>query len=205
MTPRLRKLGLITHITSSLGWLGALAAFLVLSIAGLTSQDVETVRGAYLAMNLIAVFVIVPLSLAALATGFIQALGTEWGLLRHYWILVKLLLTIFATVVLLVKVPLIGSVARRAAAMTSPGADLRADGRQLAVHAAGGLLVLLVITILSVFKPWGKIHYARGKQQEAAAGGLSVGAKILLAVIGVIVVAFMILHVMTGGLGHHAH
>ena len=106
MTPRLRKLGLITHITSSLGWLGALAAFLVLSIAGLTSQDVETVRGAYLAMNLIAVFVIVPLSLAALATGFIQALGTEWGLLRHYWILVKLLLTIFATVVLLVKVPL---------------------------------------------------------------------------------------------------
>src|SRR5713226_5007653 len=96
MTPRLRKLALTTHITLSVGWLGAVAGFLVLSIAGLTSQDAEVVRGAYLAMNLIGLFVIVPMSLAALATGVVQALATEWGLLRHYWVLVKFLLTIGA-------------------------------------------------------------------------------------------------------------
>ncbi len=70
MTPRLRKLALTAHVTCSVGWLGAVASFLVLSIAGLTSQDAEVVRGAYLAMNLIGLFIIVPMSLALLMHQF---------------------------------------------------------------------------------------------------------------------------------------
>ena len=72
MTPRFRKLLLTAHITLSVGWLGAVAAFLVLSIAGLTSQDAEVVRGAYLSMNLVSRFVIIPMCFAALATGLLQ-------------------------------------------------------------------------------------------------------------------------------------
>jgi len=101
MTPRVRKWALTAHIAFSVGWLGAVAGFLVLSIAGLTSRDAHVVRGAYLAMDLIGLFIIVPMSLAALATGLIQALGTEWGLFQHYWVLVKFLLTIGATFLLL--------------------------------------------------------------------------------------------------------
>lgn len=66
MTPRLRKLALTAHITFSVGWLGAVAGFLALSIAGLTSHDAEVVRGAYLSMNLIGLYIIVPMSFAAL-------------------------------------------------------------------------------------------------------------------------------------------
>jgi hypothetical protein len=98
MTPLLRKFVLTAHVTCSVGWLGAVASFLALSIAGLTSQDAQAVRGAYLAMDLIGLFIIVPMSLAALATGLVQALGSQWGLLRHYWVLVKFLLAIFATI-----------------------------------------------------------------------------------------------------------
>src|SRR5260370_31629166 len=101
MTPRLRKLALTAHVTVSVGWIGAVAGFLVLSIAGLTSQDSEVIRGAYISMNLLGLFIIVPLSLAALATGLVQSLGTEWGLLRFYWVLVKLALTIGSTLLLL--------------------------------------------------------------------------------------------------------
>lgn len=54
MTPRLRKFALTAHITSSIGWLGAIAAFLALAVAGLTSQDEQAVRAAYLAMELTA-------------------------------------------------------------------------------------------------------------------------------------------------------
>jgi len=75
MTPALRKLTITAHVTFSVGWLGAVAAFLVLSIAGLTSQDAEVVRGAYLSMNLISRFVIIPMCFAALATGLLQALA----------------------------------------------------------------------------------------------------------------------------------
>src|SRR5260370_41875172 len=101
MTPRLRKLALTAHVTVSVGWIGAVAGFLVLSIAGLTSQDSEVIRGAYVSMNLLGLFIIVPLSLAALATGLVQSLGTEWGLVRFYWVLVKLVLTIGSTLLLL--------------------------------------------------------------------------------------------------------
>jgi hypothetical protein len=161
MTSGLRKFALTAHVTSSVGLLGSIAAFLALAVAGLISRDAQMVRAAYLAMELIARFVMVPLTFASLLTGLIQSLGTPWGLFRHYWVLVKLLLTVFATVVLLVKIELIGYAARLAAETTLSRADLRAAGIQLVVHAAGGLLVLFVPAVLSVYKPPGVTRYAR--------------------------------------------
>src|SRR5919106_4309064 len=98
MTSRVRKFALTAHVASSVGWLGAVVGFLALAVAGLMSQDELMVRGTYLAMELTGWFVIVPFSLAALATGLVQSLGTDWGLFRHYWILAKLLITILATI-----------------------------------------------------------------------------------------------------------
>jgi hypothetical protein len=166
MTPRLRKFALTAHVTASVGLLGAIAAFLVLAVTGLTSQDAQTVRAMYLSMLLIAQFVIVPFAFASLLTGLVQSLGTPWGLFRHYWVLVKLLLTAFATSVLLAKMDLISHAARLTAETTLSRADLRAAGIQLVVHAAGGLLVLLVPAILSVYKPHGKTRYGSRKQFE---------------------------------------
>lgn len=166
MTPGLRKLALTAHVTCSIGWIGALAAFLALAVVGLISPDAQLVRAAYLAMELIARFVIVPLAFASLLTGFVQSLGTTWGVFRHYWVLAKLLLTVLATIVLLVKMELVGYAARLAVETTLPRADLRATGLQLLVHAAGGLLVLLMPAVLSVFKPRGLTRYGRRKQFE---------------------------------------
>jgi len=69
ITPRLRKFVLLTHITFSVGWFGAVVPYLALTIAGLTSHDVQVVRAAYFSMELIGWFVIVPFSIAALLTG----------------------------------------------------------------------------------------------------------------------------------------
>ena len=52
MTPRLCKLVLTARVTSSVGYLGAVAGFLALAVAGLTSQDAQMVRAAYLATEL---------------------------------------------------------------------------------------------------------------------------------------------------------
>src|SRR6266508_3538961 len=133
MAPRLRKFALTAHVISSVGLLGAIAGFLALAVAGLTSQTDQMVRAAYLAMDLIARFVIVPLAFASLLVGLIQSLGTPWGLFRHYWVLVKLLLTVLATIVLLVKMPLIGYAARLSAEATLSRSDLRTLGIQLVI------------------------------------------------------------------------
>jgi hypothetical protein len=211
MSPGLRKIGLIVHITSSVSWFGAVAAFLLLNVTGLTSQDAETVRGAYLAMNLIGRFVILPLSLTALASGFVQALGTEWGLFRHFWVLVKLLLTILSTIVLIAKIPLMGRAAHLATETALATADLRKAGMQLLVHSSGGMVVLLGITAVSVFKPWSKILNARRHQREQpdpdrqpAGAILPLGLKIFFVIIGIFVAGLIVLHIAGGDMIHHA-
>lgn len=166
MTPDIRKFALTTHVTSSVGLLGSIAAFLGLAISGLNNQDTQAIRAAYLGMDLLAKFIIVPLAFASLATGLIQSLGTPWGLFRHYWVVAKLLLTAFATTILLIKLKLIGYAASLASATILPRAELRTVGMELAVHAAGGLLVLLIPMALSVYKPRGLTPFGLRKQQE---------------------------------------
>jgi hypothetical protein len=158
MTPRLRRFTLTAHVTCSVGWLGAVVAYLALAIAGLTRQDAQVVRAAYLAMELIGWYVIVPCSLTALLTGLVQSLGTEWGLFRHYWILVKFLLTLVGTLVLLVHMRRVSHMAGIAAETALSAGDFRMLRIPLVVHAGGGLLVLLTATALSIYKPWGKLR-----------------------------------------------
>jgi hypothetical protein len=229
MTPRLSKFVLTTHVVTSVGWLGAVAAFLVLSIAGMACRDAEVVRGAYLSMNLIGLYMIVPLSFAAIFTGLVQSLGTHWGLFRHYWVLMKLVLTIGATALLLMHQ--FGSVVRVAKAATgvAPGVFPQVGelGTQLVSEASFGLVVLLAITTLSVFKPWGRTPYGERKQHElrqtsvemrvtsavpglpdavkgAIGKGLPLGLKIFIAVTFVLMLTFGLMH-HGGHRIHHLH
>ena len=166
MTPRVHKCALTAHVTSSVGWLGAVAGFLVLAIAGLTSHDLQRVRAAYLAMELIAWFVIVPLSLASPLTGLVMSLGTVWGLFRHYWVLIKFLITIPATILLLVHLRPVGHLARVVAERTLSRGDLGGLRIQLVADAGAALLVLFVATTLSIYKPRGLTKYGARKQHE---------------------------------------
>ena len=166
LTPHLRKFVLTAHVTFAVGWLGAVAAFLALAIAGLTSQDAEMVRSAYLAMELIARFVIVPLSFAPLLTGPVLSLGTPWGLFRHYWILAKLLITILSTIIMQLHMQPISLLAGAAAKTTLFSADLRQLQVQMVVAASAALLALLVATMLAVYKPRGMTPYGWRKQYE---------------------------------------
>ena len=165
MTPRLRKFALAAHVASSVGWLGAVASYIALDLAAATSRDAQMLRAAYLAMGLIAWYVVVPLALASLLTGLVMSLGTRWGLFRHYWVLISLLMTMIATGVLLVETQTIGYYADVAADPTTSGDDLRALGNTL-VHSVGGTVVLLVILVLNVYKPRGMTRYGWRKQQE---------------------------------------
>ncbi len=215
MTPALRKLTITAHVTFSVGWLGAVAAFLALSIAGLTTQDAEVVRGVYLSMNLISRFVIIPVCFAALATGLLQALGTPWGLFRYYWILLKFGLAIFATFALLVhQFGVVAEVAKRvsgAAAETLFSLDFGPLKTELVRAPSLAILLLLVAASLGVYKPWGLTRYGRRKQQERlkveqqSDNATPLGVKIFYAVIGVLALVVVVLHLTGHGFGGHVH
>jgi len=169
MSPGLRKLALTVHVTVSVGWFGAVAGFLALAVAGLISQDGQTVRGSYVAMDLVTRFVIVPFCLASLLTGVVQSLGTPWGLFRHYWVVIKLLLTVLSTIILLVHTQPIRYLAEVAAAAALSSVDHRDLRIQLIADAGAALAVLLVATVLAVYKPRGTTRYGRRRQQTQRA------------------------------------
>ncbi len=204
MTAGMRKFALTAHVTSSVGWLGAVAGFLALAIAGLTSPDARMVRAAYLAMELTTWFVIVPLSIASPLTGIIQSLGTTWGLFRHYWIVAKLVITIPASLVLLLHLRPIGHMARAVEATTLAHGELSAMRLQLVVNAGAAVVVLLVATALSVYKPRGRTSYGlrfATSSDEALERAPWVKAfKIIIAIFLTVLIAK---HFASGGFGNH--
>jgi len=167
MSPGVRKLALSAHVAASVGWLGAVAAFLALAVVGMTSGNTQTIRATYIAMELIGWFVIVPLSFAALVTGLVEALGTKWGLFRHYWVLAKLLINVFANIVLLMYMPTLTYLAGEASDARLSGSDLGGVRDPSPVlHSSAALLLLLVALVLGVYKPRGMTHYGWRKQHE---------------------------------------
>jgi len=167
MPPRLRKIMLTAHLTVSIGWIGAVVAYLALVLTAMTNQDAQLLRAAWLAMELTGWFAIVPLALASLLTGLVMSLGTKWGLFQHYWVLISLVLTIFATGVLLEHMQTVNLFAGMAA--QTPNGDiseLRGGLWGELLHAGVGLLVLLVIEVLNMYKPRGMTLYGWRKQHE---------------------------------------
>ncbi len=161
MSPDVRKFALAAHLIFSVGWIGTVVAYLALGVAAVASQDAQTVRAAWIAMELTGWYVIVPLAISSLISGLVMALGTRWGLFRHYWVLFSLVLTVLSVVVLVLHMPTVSSMADVARA--SEGAALDQLGGDL-LHAGVALVVLLVIQVLNVYKPQGMTRYGRSKQ-----------------------------------------
>jgi hypothetical protein len=208
MTPPLRKFALTAHVTSSVGWLGTVASFQALAIAAVTSRDPGTVRGFYLAMELIGWYVIVPFCLASLVTGLVVSLGTPWGLFRHYWVLVKLLITIVSALILFGFTQTLGSLGDLAADATLSMNALRDLKQSPVLHSGGGLLAIFAATILAVYKPWGMTPYGRRRRQtgvrpdDGSTTSMPWRLYLLLGIIG-LVLLFLVLHLIGGGPSGH--
>lgn len=221
MNPGLRKFVLTTHITLSVGWIGAVFAYLVLIAAAMTSQGDQVLRAAWIAMELIGWYLIVPLALVSLLTGVVMSLGTRWGLFYHYWVLVSFMLTIVATAVLLQHMPTVSFFASVAAVTDSANvSELRAALRGELLHAGVGVLLLLVIQALNVYKPQGMTSYGRqrvsqftlsSRSTDDVRPGPSLGAingtPRWVQVVGIhaigLALLFVVFHLAGGGMGSH--
>jgi hypothetical protein len=206
MQAPLRKLALTAHVVASVGWLGAVTSFLALAIAGLASQDGQLVHAAYVAMNFLGWFVIVPLSFASPLTGIVQSLGTSWGLFRYYWVFIKFVMTIPATALLLVHMRPVGHLAQVVTETTLSHGILAGMRIQLTADAGAALVVLVITTALSIYKPGGLTAYGRTRFRLPpavdSAGDSLWGRYVLLGIVALVILAIVV-HLAGGGL--HAH
>ena len=105
----------------------------------------------YRSLEPMTLYVIVPLCLLALLSGVVSSVGTPWGLVRYWWVVMKLLLTLPSTAILIIHLTPIGEMARA----TMIDAMTVATQRQLVLASGVALLVLIVLTALSIYKPRG--------------------------------------------------
>ena len=163
-TPGVRRFLLTAQVTSSVGLVGAVSVFLALATIGLTSESASTVRGVYLVMDRAAWLTLVPLAFASFGTGVIVSLVTPWGLFRHYWVVFKLLINVFATVVLLIYMETFRQMAMAAGDLSTELHAVRNPSPLL--HAVLALVILLVATVLAIYKPQGVTPYGQRKRGE---------------------------------------
>ena len=165
----LRRAGLLLHIAASVGWLGAVATSLALAGLAVTADDPRTVNAVYLVLQPLGWYVLVPFGIASLVTGVTQSLITVWGLVRHYWVVVKLVLTVFAAAVLLLYTRTLDALAETARVAADGGPSMTTTASPL-VHAAGAAVLLLVALALSVYKPRGLTPAGHRRRCCAATG-----------------------------------
>jgi uncharacterized membrane protein len=200
LNPTPRRALLTAHIVLSVGWIGAVAAFLAMNVVALTSSRSEIAGSMYIAMNVVGLYVIVPASILAVLTGVVQSIGTQWGVWRHRWVATKLVLGVLSMIALLLHQ---FTAVRTAAHHADGGMDPHAIGVQLVADASLAVVLLIVATILSVFKPWGLTRYGQRRRDETKpTEGLSLSAKLSIAAVIAVLATIVILHA-TGHAPHH--
>ena len=200
-TPWWRRAALTSHIMSSVGWFGAVLVFLVLALVGVRSTNDQLVRAIYIALEVVGWYVIVPFSVATLLTGLIQSAGTKWGFVQHYWVVTKLLITIAASLLLLLHMQVMSTVAQAAAAGTWSADHLRIPRMQLVGDAAAAVAVLAIAIVLSVFKPEGRTAFASATGAAKAEAATPMVYAFWLGV--VVLLAAIVARHLGGGLPHH--
>ena len=201
-TPGWRKFALTAHVTSSVGWFGAVVAFFGLALVGVQTASDQMVRSVYIAMEVVGWLVIVPFSVATLVTGLLQSAGTSWGFVRHYWVVSKLLITVGASALLLLHMQAMSTVAQAASAGVLTSNHLRDPRMQLLGDAAAAALVLMVAIGLSVFKPRGRTSFGASSDPLEGRAERTPMFYAFWATIFALVATVVLRHI-AGGMPHH--
>lgn len=153
-----RKVWQVIHIVSAVGWLGIELCVLGLTVIAFGTDDAGTVRLAHDAATLLAETFFLPATVLMLLSGVVLGLGTKWGLVRYYWVAVKLAIGL----ALLVAGTISLEVALRGVSDHAAESVLT-DGEVISVIGMLSMIALLTLVsaVLSVFKPWGRIPWRR--------------------------------------------
>ncbi|MEU9378792.1 hypothetical protein AB0D94_34250 [Streptomyces sp. NPDC048255] len=147
-------------MTVAVGWVGIEIAQLLLGLVGLTTGDAGVVRATRVAMEIIGIELIAGIAWMTLLTGLLLSAATKWGLLKHYWIVTKLVITV---ALMLNGHFFLQHWLREQAEVGKAPESL---SLQLVIVMSIGLGLLVTATALSIYKPWGKTR--RGRRRPAA-------------------------------------
>ncbi|NRQ40581.1 hypothetical protein HII36_53560 [Nonomuraea sp. NN258] len=151
-----RKAVVLAHVIASVGWLGMTVVLVVLTVAALGLTDPDLLRAAYGFQRLLVGTVIIPSAITTIVTGLVLSLMTPWGLVRHWWPLVKLVATVGTIALTVSHSP--GAVAYVIEHAATVDAAYRGVQRELVALAVLHPVALGLVTWVSFYKPWGRVR-----------------------------------------------
>ncbi|MBB4693940.1 hypothetical protein [Paractinoplanes abujensis] len=158
LRPTFRKLWLVLHVVSAGAWIGIDVIVAVLVGIGGLSDDLARRGLAYQALGTFVVWPMLTSGLICLITGFVLGLGTKWGLIRYWWVGVKLVLNVvLCTLILVLLRPGMPGIAEFGARL-SAGEKVSHDISSLIMPPIVSLTLLSLATVLSVYRPWGRVR-----------------------------------------------
>jgi uncharacterized membrane protein len=156
-----RKGVLLVHIASGGVWLGIDVVMAVLVFTALTTDDNRTKALSFQALELVAVWPLLITGLVCLLTGLLLGLSSKYGLVRYWWVTVKLVLNLILTgLVLVALAPQVDATAEQARRFVAGEPASLAVG-DLIFPPIVSPTALLVAFVLAVYKPWGRIRAAK--------------------------------------------
>jgi hypothetical protein len=165
-----RKLLLTVHVAATVSVLGMDLVLLALGISGMGGADPRTI---YPAAQLVSEGLVAPLAILSLGTGLLLAALTPWGILRYWWVTIKLAITVVLTsAVLFVLIPRLGAAAN---AVTGPAPRLLtvAERLPLVVAPAVASTLLALAVVLAIFKPGWRLRWRSRRPDERASSSSS--------------------------------
>lgn len=154
---RVHKLALTAHILGSVGWFGIALLVAFCAVAAASTND-SALSEALLRTIETAPWLSIPVGLIAVSTGVVLSLGTTWGLVRHWWVVAKILI---AVAVIVTDALVVGSAAHQAVVNGNAPSELYDP-------TIAHVVVLAVATLLSVLKPRGRTPWNRVRARSAS-------------------------------------
>jgi len=162
MSRRTRRVWLTLHIGVSAGWLGVALTMTALAITGVVTDSHSVRHGAYELLHIVDLAAAIPSMALSIITGLVVSLGTKWGLVKHWWVLVKFGISLTIPVI---AGTLESSLADELAIRTAdPAGQPGGVGIALTVCLASFTAALWIATILSVVKPWDRTRWGRAAE-----------------------------------------
>src|SRR3954451_736829 len=97
-----RRTALVVHVISAGAWIGIDVVVAVLVLTARLTDDPATEGLAYRALATFVVWPMLVSALVCLASGLVLGLATKWGLVRYWWVAVKLVLNLLLCTLIVV-------------------------------------------------------------------------------------------------------
>jgi uncharacterized membrane protein len=158
---RLRKTILMFHIVAGGSWFGLDVAMAVLVFTAIGTDSAAVRAHTLQSLQLITVWPMFSAAMLSLITGIQLGLGSKYGLVRYWWVVIKLVLNLILAA--LVVTALRGEVASAAnlGAQLAGGADVEWNFTNMIYPPIVSPTALTIAFLLAVFKPWGRIRRNR--------------------------------------------